>query len=1592
MAALAQQDGVTVLSVSDTQIHLQIQIASAQVRVLSTPTGETVRIEHFGLDGQPGEYFLPTRGVMLALPPESQPQVNFQLGDWRFIASENAAVVPNFDPASNNWKVSEIPPRAAQSPAVSIAQVGWIRDQYVAIVRVQPAQYDAGRKAFRVAHRIDITISFRQPDAASAGFSRRAPRPAAADSSLWRSLVNPRQAQKWRAKASSRRGARAGKSARVLQTENRARLVVERAAWYRVSGRELADAGVDYLGRDPAGIRLSYRDMEIPIMITGDRDGSFDETDEILFYGEINHGAKTYLSQFIEENVYVVSYRQNPGARFAEMDGGLYQNGLNSPQTFTARMHFETDFYFDRLLLLPDILADHWFWQLLKAGEQKEVPFTIAAPLANAAPGRMAVAFMGSTHPNTANPDHSVVVLLNGEPIGTGRWDGQSAYVLEGLPVRPGLLRDGENILTVKAPGDTDAGEVDQFYLNWFDLEYERAFQAVQDQLEFWPPADLVGGVAQFKVTGLQRQEVLVLGGEAGRYDRFFANYLLQRQDDGSYSLEFQDPLATAGSRYSVLPVDKMAPVLRIEVDQPSDLRATGRGADYILIAAPEFLQGIQSLADFRRQQGMKVEIVNVQDIYDEFGGGNFGVEPVREFLRFAYENWQPRPEYVLLVGDAHYGNRKKASENWPSKTFIPTYLAYTFSWGATVSDNYFVEVAGEDVLPDLAIGRLPANNDAELQAMVDKIIAYEKNPDYGRWRAEINLSAGDGRFFEYQSNYLDDNIISKDVKVSRIYVNPKSAYFGSTEELVGFFDSGAVLMNFVGHGGGGVFFDSELFLLEDIARLANRGRWPVILAWSCFIGYFDNPFTPSLGEALFRTPGVGSIGTFGSSGRAWVGGGFFFNVAFYEAIFNDGERRLGEIARKSKIGLVRKTGGYFDMVQNYNLVGDPAMRLPLPKKKMQVSVDNPRLESGETVQVRGQVPGASVGNVVVEAYVKDDSLVSSSTVPLTGGSFQAALPIANSLSGEGVIRTYFWGSNSEATGFSTYSIDQPYFADIVLKPAQPLHQDSVFISTRPLIGNGERIDSLFVEWGVRTTLMSTVVPMQPAPGQTGVFETIEPIRVVGGNTVYYRFRMHKSGAGGQDTVYSGVRKFQVKRLPDLTFVAYRASMGGKDRAVFRFRVQNTGDLPASAFRAGLFSGYQPGTPANSTALLAATQAQGIAPHDTQQVEIIWNAPVPGKQDFTLRLDMNDAVTEASEGNNLQYLRQMLLATVAGGTGGFLYSADSSAAVRIAANALAENRFLQLQARRDTETLQKQLPGGVLPVLLKNRRGPFMHVGAGEETLQFRSGGAVQVRLFVDPADANYRSAIQDNSLRAYFWNDADAQFSVLNHTLDKQGGMVQVSLPAAGAVAVARLTDAQEPEILVKFADQLFQDQDFVGANPRISIVVADPAGIDLQKLVIMLDEQAPSSADFSLARTDPQGSKVIAALTPSLSTGTHRLQVTAFDRNGNRANTELAFRVAENFELVALANHPNPFQNETIIAYTLPVEAQEVALKIYTVAGQLIRDWQFFNEVGYIEHTWDGRDQYGEPVPNGVYYLRFQARQGDQVIERTEKVARLR
>ncbi|MFQ5772034.1 MAG: C25 family cysteine peptidase, partial [bacterium] len=613
-------------------------------------------------------------------------------------------------------------------------------------------------------------------------------------------------------------------------------------------------------------------------------------------------------------------------------------------------------------------------------------------------------------------------------------------------------------------------------------------------------------------------------------------NYEVTRSGSG-FTISFQDRLQASSNTYFLSTPEVHKQPVTITKHEVSTLKSKQNGADYVIITHSDFIDALQPLAQQRGSKGLRVKTVAVQDIYDEFNYGIYDPRAIKAFLKYAYINWiPPAPTYVLLVGDTHFGFDKGAAHSWGKTSFVPTYMAYTVSWGATSSDNFFVTVSGDDPLPDMFIGRLPVNSVEETTAIVNKILNYENHPNFGEWRRKLALSVGNRDFFEQQADNLNAELIPEDFDVPRLYTNPHSPYFGSTEELVDIFKQGAAVLNFIGHGGGGVFFDSELFLLEDIVLLDNAERLPVAFSWSCFIGYFDNPWTPSLGEELLRVPDRGVVAHFGSAGRAWLYGDSFFNQALFSSLFRRNHRILGQVTTEAKMELLSNSGIYRDMVENYVLLGDPALKIGFPEKQISIQIQNPAIVEGDTLRIFGSLEEPLNGSVNLSFYNERDSLITSQEFTVTQGQFNATHAIQNFPHGPYKVKAYFWNASTDGSGVSFFTVNRLHFSEVRFLPAKPTHLDTVHFFTkftRNFSYDSLQVEAVNCQWSWDRTNWNSLMM---SPFEDGYKSEI-PISVLEGRTLFYKFVaiIDHTSAFKPDTLFSRLFSYYIPKRADLT-------------------------------------------------------------------------------------------------------------------------------------------------------------------------------------------------------------------------------------------------------------------------------------------------------------------------------------------------------------------------------------------------------------------------------------------------------------------------
>ena len=243
-----------------------------------------------------------------------------------------------------------------------------------------------------------------------------------------------------------------------------------------------------------------------------------------------------------------------------------------------------------------------------------------------------------------------------------------------------------------------------------------------------------------------------------------------------------------------------------------------------------------------------------------------------------------------------------------------------------TASDPAFAAVNGDDLLPDLAIGRLPAKSPEQLQSMLDKILAFELSPTPLDSRIVLVTDNPDsGGDFTADADELANTLFSGKT-LQKIYLSQLGAA-ASRKKIQQAFNHGASLFNYIGHGGIHVWADENLFNTDDVDRLTPQPQQPFLLTMNCLNGYFHFPYFDSLAEALLKAPRKGALAAFSPSGLSLNTPAHRFHQLLLRELLHGQHHRLGDAVLAAQQAYA-DSGALPDMIAIYHLFGDPTMRI----------------------------------------------------------------------------------------------------------------------------------------------------------------------------------------------------------------------------------------------------------------------------------------------------------------------------------------------------------------------------------------------------------------------------------------------------------------------------------------------------------------------------------------------------------------------------------------------------------------------------------------------------------------------------------------
>jgi len=773
-------------------------------------------------------------------------------------------------------------------------------------------------------------------------------------------------------------GQDAAPSGEYLALGPRFEIKVREDGLYRVTYESLVEAGLEPTPVSAVTLSLSSQGKEVAIFIEGGEDGRFSPGDSVLFYGEKFRGdflAAAYghfmnapskpgwlevcrdcrlaglLEEYTEENVYWLQIGSKPGLPMENVDAR--PGGAPRAESYWARLRREES----KIWWVFELESEEsWFWDRINEPVwttangitktntvERHYPFQVSALAAGEHQAHLRLELV-SRHAVAGNPDHRTCLAVNdAEPITDEAWEGGRRRQIE-ISFPQSKLKEGDNLLRLTELPRTQAGSlvaqgIPWIYFDWFEVSYLRRFIAEDNTLVFRVPER---GRREYDVQGFADEAITAYDITDPVRPRRLLNLVTSQAVDYSTTFELA---GEADMRVLVLSGSAIKKPGSVSFFQPPDFRRMAE-ADYVIVTHPVFLDQVRILADYRRSKGLKVAVVNIEDLYREFNHGIYHPVAIRNFLAFAFRSWAKHPSYVVLVGGGHW-NFKRFPAFASPPIYIPPNLAYVDPFqGEVDSTTLLATLTGQDRIPDTHIARIPANNPQELERYISKVIAYESASAEEGTQAAVFVAdnspdrAGNfvattdaliSEYFEGESGLNVVRIFSDQFDCRRAN-SPECRRV--TEAIVGAINSGqALFLNFLGHATIGAWTHEKILGVGDLSLLTNQTQPPILLSMTCLDGYWYHPSKPSLVRELLFAPG-GVIAAFAPTGMGLTHGHDILHRGFYQALFKQGIWELGPAIIEARRRL-NESHSHYDLLHTYTLFGDPALQIrrPGPRK-----------------------------------------------------------------------------------------------------------------------------------------------------------------------------------------------------------------------------------------------------------------------------------------------------------------------------------------------------------------------------------------------------------------------------------------------------------------------------------------------------------------------------------------------------------------------------------------------------------------------------------------------------------------------------------
>ena len=762
----------------------------------------------------------------------------------------------------------------------------------------------------------------------------------------------------------------------VLSSGNWYQFQIKKSGVYKISRSFLQQLGLSTNAIDPRRIKIygnggkmipltnnnSYPlDIEeTPIEVIGENDGVFNNEDYILFYGEgtdtWNTESKTFNNLYEDQSYYYITADGGTGKRIQ-----TFTQPSGNP-TLSLSTYDDTQFHeLDQINIGQ--LGRQWFGEKFDINNEQE--FDLDFPNIDAT---VPIKISTETASAAFTPT-SFVVSANNSPIATINFPAVAnnsgiSFYAGNLPSNATFLGSEKNKIKYTYNNGGVPNAIG--YLDYIKVVAKRKLVGYGKQFHFqYDNAFSASGIVEYALSNATAINQI--------WDVTELNAIQKIENNNQNQFSFKANLGEIRKYIALDSNDFLTPSLskktkisnqNIKGSIFKNNQGQFQDIDYVIITPNFLINQAEKLATFHRNySNLNVKVISTETIYHEFASGKQDIGAIRNCIKYIYDNASApskRIKYVNLFGDASYDYKNRINNN---SNIVPIYhslISNATGESSFASDDFFglMDTNEGNITSsfggiDIAVGRMIVNDTKQAEEMVQKVIDYHDLKSYGNWRNNFVLIGDDSDVpsdasLQEKQNNLGDLITTEKpfLNVSKIlldsYIQEASAggfrYPKARTDLFNAFEKGALVFNYLGHGGEDGLAVERIWEKSDGQNLNNPFRYPLFVTITCEFSRFDNPLRPTAGEYTYWNPKGGAIAMITTIRSIGQFSAENFNPLLTKNLLSFGSNNYISIAEALRISKNTNPNSSTNVVV---FIGDPALHLAIAKPKINLTKVN---------------------------------------------------------------------------------------------------------------------------------------------------------------------------------------------------------------------------------------------------------------------------------------------------------------------------------------------------------------------------------------------------------------------------------------------------------------------------------------------------------------------------------------------------------------------------------------------------------------------------------------------------------------------------